>query len=134
MFGTLTVENRTDTTYVETQDVGIWAERREGRNGDCIARPQTYLTLNGLSEDNDAVLGDYKIWVTGGRSTTWTITARSGGELLWVNGGVFSEFQEETETFTATVTSYAESDCTVDEYGERRLGYRIYQTSSRKMS
>ena len=114
-------------TWQTNQDVGIWAESREGLNGDSIRRPQTYVTLNGLSAANDAVLGDYKIWGTGGQLTTWTITARSGGEMLWVQGGIFSEFQDETETFTATVTSYAESDCTVDEFGERGLGHRKYR-------
>lgn len=75
-----------------------------------------YLTLNGLNVADDAVLGDYEIWGTGREGTVWTITARSGGELLWVAGGEFSEFQTETERLIATVTSYAESDCSVDTY------------------
>ena len=46
------------------------------------------------------------------------ITARSGGELLWTAGGVFGEDDYSTDRYTATVTSYADSDCTVDAYGE----------------
>lgn len=79
------------------------------------------MTLNGISANEDAVLGDYEIWATADGGTEWTITARSGGELLWVAGGVFSEFQEETERLTATVTSHADSDCTIDAYGESKL-------------
>ena len=79
------------------------------------------MTLNGLDVGTDPVLGDYEIWGYGREGTKWTITARSGGELLWVAGGLFSQFQRETERFTATVTSYAESDCTVEAYGESGL-------------
>ena len=99
----------------------MWGDGRDGTYGIDNPSSETYLTLNGLSVADDAVLGDYEIWGTAREGTKWTITARSGGELLWIAGGVFSEFQEETETFTATVTSYAESDCTIDAYGESDL-------------
>ena len=103
------------------QDVGTWGEDLDRMYGVEYPGSESYLTLNGLNVVDDAVLGDYVIWGTAYWGTKWTITARSGGELLWIAGGVFSEFQEETETFTATVTSYAESDCTIDAYGESGL-------------
>ena len=103
------------------QDVGTWGEDLDRMYGVEYPGSESYLTLNGLNVADDAVLGDYVIWGTADGGTKWTITARSGGELLWIAGGVFSEFQEETETFTATVTSYAESDCTIDAYGESDL-------------
>lgn len=80
-----------------------------------------YVIFNGLDVFDDAVLGDYEIWGGGGEGTVWTITARSGGELLWIAGGEFSEFQEETERLIATVTSYADSDCKNDNYGKKTL-------------
>ena len=104
-----------------SQDVGTWGETPDRMHGVEYPGSESYLTLNGLNVADDAVLGDYVIWGTADGGTKWTITARSGGELLWIAGGVFSEFQEETETFTATVTSYAESDCTIDAYGESGL-------------
>lgn len=101
-----------------SQDVGTWGDGRDGRDD---PGSETYLTMNGLSAANDAVLGDYEIWAEGRELSPWTITARSGGELLWIAGGVIPEFEEETEHLTATVSSYAESDCTIDAYGETEL-------------
>lgn len=94
------------------------ADGRGGTFGPENPSTETYLTLNGLNVADDAVLGDYEIWGTASEGTKWTITARSGGELLWIAGGTFSEFQEETERLTATVNSYADSDCTIDAFGE----------------
>lgn len=74
--------------------------------------------MNGLNATEDAVLGDYEIWGTAFFGTEWTITARSNGDLLWVKGGTFADYQEETDKFVATVTSYADSDCKNEEYGE----------------
>ena len=99
----------------------MWGDGRDGTYGIDNPSSETYLTLNGLSVADDAVLGDYEIWGTAREGTKWTITARSGGDLLWIAGGTFSEFQEETERLTATVTSYADSDCTIDDYGESGL-------------
>lgn len=96
----------------------MWGDGRGGLNGFDNPASESYLTLNGLSVCDDAVIGDYTIWATASEGTKWTMTARSGGELLWTKGGVFSEFQEETDTYTATVSAYAESDCTLDAYGE----------------
>ena len=100
-----------------SQDVGSAGDGRDGYGYDNPGS-ESYLSLNGLTVEDDAVLGDYDIWAEGAGGTSWTITARSGGEVLWVSGGVFSEFQRETERFTATVSAYAESDCTIDAYGE----------------
>lgn len=100
-----------------SQDVGTWGDEHDGY-GEDFPGYESYVTLNGLNVGSDAVLGDYHIWGTGREGTKWTITARSGGELLWVAGGLFSQFQRETGNFTATVTSYAESDCTVEAYGK----------------
>ena len=111
---------RTALKYA-SQDVGMVSDGRDGFGYDNPGS-ETYLSLNGLTVADDAVLGDYEIWAEGDGGTSWTITARSGGELLWVAGGVFSEFQEETERLTATVFSYAESDCTIDAYGEQSVG------------
>lgn len=99
----------------------MWATDLESEYESGTPGSETYLTLNGLSVADDAVLGDYEIWGTARWGTKWTLTARSGGELLWIAGGVFSEFQEETKRFIATVTSYAESDCKIDAYGKYGL-------------
>lgn len=64
------------------------------------------------------MLGDYEVWGTGGEGKKWSMTARSGGELLWTAGGELAGDHYQTETFVATVTSYAESDCTNDNYGK----------------
>lgn len=97
----------------------MWGDGRSYELGEEYPGSETYLLLNGLSVGDDAVLGDYEVWADKGREgAKWTMTARSGGELLWITGGEFSEFQEETDRFTATVTAYAESDCTIDAYGE----------------
>lgn len=41
-----------------------------------------------LNDDLDLAHGDYTVWVTSGAEDfmhpTYTITARSGGEFLWV--------------------------------------------------
>lgn len=58
------------------------ANGRDGTYGFEFPATETYLTLNGLNADEDAVLGDYEIWGTAAVGTKWTITARSGGELL----------------------------------------------------
>ena len=104
-----------------SQDVGAWSEDANNRFGVEHPGSESYLTLNGLNVADDAVLGDYVIWGAANVGTKWTITARSGGELLWIEGGVFSEFQYETDTFTATVSTYAEGDCTINAYGESCL-------------
>lgn len=95
----------------------------DGRNGSFgVEYPstETYVTLNGLSITDDVVLGDYEIWSTVAVGTTWTITARSARELLWIAGGTISEFEKETERLTATVTNYTDSDIVIDAYGESR--------------
>lgn len=101
------------------QDVGMAGELRIDNYDDPGA--ETYILLNGLSVDTDAVLGDYTVW---GRyaqeDAMYTITARSGGELLWVVGGTVGK-DGETPRFTATVTEYAESDCNIPAYGEALL-------------
>lgn len=82
---------------------------------------ETFILLNGLTVADDNVLGDYKAWVTNGQDgSEWLLTARSGGELLWVVGGVVRSDLDDSDTprYTATVTEYAESDCSIDLYGE----------------
>ena len=119
-----------------SQDVGMWT--RGGLNPstfdstDSERESEAYVTFNGLDVSTDAVLGDYEIWGTGREGTLWTITARSGGELLWVAGGEFSEFETETRRMIATVTSYADSDCKNDNYGKQT--FNIERQSSDRSS
>lgn len=79
---------------------------------------QSYILMNDLSVDSDMVLGDYMVQGLysreGGR---YTITARSGGELLWIAGGELGKNEEQTPVYTATVTEYVESDCYIPDYG-----------------
>lgn len=102
---------------------------RTENNGDPGA--QTYVLLNGLSVDSDAVLGDYTVWGKYAQDDAlYTITARSGSELLWVVGGTVGK-NGETPEFVATVTDYAESDCNIPAYGKillpKQLDYRVVQ-------
>ena len=103
-----------------SQDVGHYCDGRDGYGFDNPGS-ETYLSLNGLNVGDDAVLGDYIVWGKASEGTIWSITARSGGELLWIAGGVIGELESETDRYTATVSSYAESDCTIDAYGESGL-------------
>lgn len=85
---------------------------------------ETFILLNGLSVDDDMVLGDYKAYVTNGEEgVQWILTARLGGELLWVEYGEVTP-NYESDKFTATVTEYSESDCNIDAYGEARPFFR----------
>lgn len=79
---------------------------------------ETFILLNGLSNENDEVLGDYTAWVSNGEEgVRWVLTARSGGELLWEREGEVTSAYD-SDKYTATVTDYAESNCDIDAYGE----------------
>lgn len=85
---------------------------------------QNYLLFNGLSVDEDTVLGDYIVYARtvsardGSDAVPWTLTARSGGELLWEVQGLSPARGSATAAYTATVTEYSDSDCSIDTYGE----------------
>lgn len=85
---------------------------------------QSYLLFNGLSTNEDVVLGDYivyarTVWARDGSDAVpWTLTARSGGELLWKVEGLSPAPGSATVAYTATVTEYGDSDCSIDTYGE----------------
>lgn len=84
---------------------------------------ETFILLNGLSVTEDEVLGDYEAWVTNGEEgTEWLLTALSGGELMWSREGVVTDESDDAGTtrYTATVTEYTESDCTIEAYGKER--------------
>lgn len=86
---------------------------------------ETYVLFNGLSVDTDPILGDYIVWIEGGTANgDYTMTARSNGELLWVEEGVLNS-DGETPRYTATVTEYTESDCSIDVYGKLGLSYKL---------
>eukprot|EP00904_Undaria_pinnatifida_P011685 jgi/Undpi1/7647/HiC_scaffold_23.g10120.m1 len=113
--------------YNTLGDVGHYSNVRDGYEFDDPGS-ETYLSLNGLNVDDDAVLGDYVVWGEAREGTIWSITARSGGELLWIAGGVIAEFESATDRYTATVSSYAESDCTIDTYA--LVGFQLPETVS----
>lgn len=99
-----------------SQDVGMLSnDRLDGPGSD------TFILLNGLSVTDDDVLGDYEAWVTKfntGVSAEWLMTAHSGGELIWAVTGVVDSGPFNGEVYTATLTEYTESDCSIDTYGE----------------
>lgn len=47
----------------------MWGDGRNGIYGITNPSSETYLTLNGLSVADDAVLGDYEIWGTASEGT-----------------------------------------------------------------
>lgn len=47
----------------------MWGDGRDGTYGIDNPSSETYLTLNGLSVADDAVLGDYEIWGTASEGT-----------------------------------------------------------------
>ena len=55
--------------HTSSQDVGMWGDGRDGTYGIDNPSSETYLTLNGLSVADDAVLGDYEIWGTASEGT-----------------------------------------------------------------
>lgn len=94
---------------------------------------ETFVLLNGLSVDDDDVLGDYQAYVTNGEEgVQWILTARSGGELLWVEYGEVTDAYE-SDKFTATVTEYAESDCDTEAYGETHPSFPNLRHSGRAL-
>ena len=71
--------------------------------------PEIYRLYNGLSVDEQNVVGEYRamIWGDSGVSTTWTLTARVAGEVVWVETGVLPDGDElTTELFSLTIDDY----------------------------
>lgn len=82
---------------------------------------ETFILLNGLSVENDEVLGEYTAWVSNcEEGVRWVLTARSGSELLWAREGEVTSAYD-SDKYTATVIEYAESNCNIDAYGEEAL-------------
>lgn len=82
---------------------------------------QIYLLFNGLSVDEDPVVGDYTAWITSGdEGAPYSITALLGGEVLWIEEGVLDSERRSPE-YVATLTEYADSDCSIEAYGKRSL-------------
>lgn len=89
---------------------------RHGTNGFDNPSTETNLSLDGLSVTDDAVLVDYESGGTADEGTKWTITASSAGDRSAVDRGRY--FLRTSGRLTATVTGYADSDCTIEAYGE----------------
>lgn len=71
----------------------------------------------------DAVLGEYTATVDGYlifSDTTWTLTAPSEGEILWIEEGMFSGSSSST-TDDDTTYSPTDDDTTDDDTTSRRL-------------
>jgi len=86
---------------------------------------ETFTLLNGLSVANDNVLGDYTAWVSlgnGDDGTEYLVTARSGGKLMWAVAGMAVDNTDENARYTAIVSEYTESDCSIDAYGNCPAG------------
>ena len=54
-----------------------------GSTDDPGMKNNMYTLMNGLDVTEDQVLGDYTVWVKGGREgEKYLLTARAGGELM----------------------------------------------------
>ena len=96
-----------------TQDVG----GKSYHNGDTPF--QTYLLFNGLDVDSDPVLGTYSVTVERGFSgDPFKVTALVNGDVVWVEEGTLNSGGDSPTAFEVELTTYAESDCSIDVYGE----------------
>ena len=81
---------------------------------------ETFTLQNGLNVEDDKVLGTYAAFVTNGDpGTTWVMTARLAGDLIWSVSGVILETSSSDDLmyYTVDVTDYTESTCDIDIYG-----------------
>ena len=80
---------------------------------------QTYLLFNGLDVDSDPVLGTYSVTVERGFSDDpFKVTALVNGEVVWVEEGTLNSSGDSPTAFEVELTTYADSDCSIDVYGE----------------
>lgn len=86
---------------------------------------ETFTLQNGLSTEDDEVLGTYSAWITNGEAgTPWVLSARRAGELVWAEFGFIPEGylpDEDRTRYNITVTEYAESTCDIELYGMQRV-------------
>lgn len=86
---------------------------------------ETFTLQNGLSTEDDEVLGTYSAWITNGEAgTPWVLSARIAGELVWAEIGVIPEGylpDEDRIRYNVTLTEYAESTCDIELYGMLRV-------------